>query len=217
MQPIRSTVLLIGANHVTCQWFGLRALLQEQLNLRVLADVRRDDEVLRIATVEHPDYVLIDVAMCGIGLVPLVRQVRRVSSQSRVVIVGTRETLRRDTLLQLVEQAVHGYLLWEGLSGAAVVRCLEVLSEDDLLVGHRRVLEELLAAPERCRRPRNDMPDLANDEEAVLSLLIGDLTQAEIAEALHMSEVTVRRMVAGLRATFGVRTTNALCWQAGLD
>jgi len=49
----------------------------------------------------------------------------------------------------------------------------------------------------------------------VLSLLVGGWTQSEIAPALHMSEVSVKRTVTALRATFGVRTTNALCWQAG--
>jgi len=180
-----------------------------------LADVQRSAEVLQIVTAEHPNHVLIDAAVGGMGLVPLVRQVRRASQESRVVVVGTREALRRDTLLQLTEQGARGYLLWEALGGGAVVRSLATVREDDLLVGHRAVLEELLAAPERRRRPRGDEPALTADERAVLSLLVGDLTQLEIAAALHMSEVTVKRTVAALRAKFGVRTTNALCWQAG--
>lgn len=49
----------------------------------------------------------------------------------------------------------------------------------------------------------------------MLSLLVNGWTQPEIAEALHMSEVLVKRTVTALRARFGVRMTNALCWQAG--
>jgi len=215
MQPIHSSVLLVGADHVTCQWLGLRTLLQEQPDLRVLADVTRANEALRMTTDQHPDHVLIDAAVSGMGLVPLVRQMRHKSPMSRVVVVGTRETLRRDTLAQLTEQKVRGYLLWEGLSGDTVVHCLALVREDELLVGQRAVLEELLATPERRRRLRNDEPALTDDERAVLTLLVGDLTQSEIAEALHTSEVTVKRTVAALRAKFGVRTTNALCWQVG--
>ena len=164
---------------------------------------------------QHPDHVFIDAAVGGIGLVPLVRQVRRASPASRVVVVGTKDMLRRDTLLQLIEQGTRGYLLWEGLDGATVTRCLAVVQEDDMLAGHRAVLEELLAAPERRQRTRNDEPALTDDERAVLSLLVGGWTQSEIAAALHMSEVSVKRTVTALRAKFGVRTTNALCWQAG--
>jgi len=211
MQPIQSTILLISAGHITCQWLGLRALLREQLDLRVLAEVQQPAEALRIATAEHPDHVLVDAAVGGISLVSLIRQVRRASLESRTMVVGTREALRRDTLLQLMEQGARGYLLWEALGGEAVVRSLATMREDDLLVWHRVALEELLAEPER-RRPRNDEPALTDDERAVLSLLIGDLTQPEIAEALHVSEVTAKRIVAALRAKFGVRTTNALCW-----
>ncbi len=215
MQPIQSSVLLVGADHVTCQWLGLRALLQEQPDLHMLADVQRPAEALYTATGQHPDYVLVDAAVSGMGLVPLVRQVRRGSPTSRVVVVGTREALRRDTLLQLIEQGTRGYLLWEGLDGETVVRCLAVVREDDVLAGHRAVLEELLAAPERRQRPRNDEPVLTDDERAVLSLLVGGWTQPEIAETLHLSERTVRRLSTALCARFGVRTTTALCWQAG--
>ena len=181
----------------------------------MLADIEQATGAVRVATNQHPDHVLIDAAVGGIGLVPLVRQVRRVSPPSRVVVVGTKDTLRQDTLLQLIEQGTRGYLLWEGLDGETVVRCLAVVREDDVLAGHRAVLEELLAVPERRRRPRNDEPALTDDEQAVLSLLVGGWTQSEIAEALHRSEVSVKRTVTALRATFGVRTTNALCWQAG--
>jgi len=184
-------------------------------DLCVLADIPQATEAVRVATNQHPDHVLIDAAVGGIGLVPLVRQVRRVSPASRVVVVGTKDMLRRDTLLQLMEQGTRGYLLWEGLDGETVVHCLALVREDDVLAGHRAVLDELLATPERRRRPRNDEPALTDDERAVLSLLVGGWTQSEIAEALHMSEVSVKRTVTALRATFGVRTTNALCWQAG--
>jgi len=181
----------------------------------VLADVRLAAEALRIATDQRPDHVLVDAAIGGMGLVPLVRQMRRASPESQVVTVGTKGMLRRDMLLQLIEQGIRGYLLWEGLGADMVVRCLAVVREDGPLVWHRTVLEELLAIPERRQRSHNADPDLTDDERAVLSLLIGDLTQPEIAAALPMSEATVKRTVAALRATFGVRTTNALCWHAG--
>jgi len=212
---MQSSVLLINADHVTCQWLGLRAFLQAEPDLCVLADIQQTTAIVQVVADQHPDYVIIDAAVGGIGLVPLVRQVRRASPASRVVVVGTKDTLRRDTLLQLIEQGTRGYLLWEGLDGETVVRCLALVREDDVLAGHRAVLEELLATSERRRRSRNDEPALTDDERAVLSLLVGGWTQPEIAEALHRSEVTVRRTGTALRAKFGVRTTNALCWQAG--
>ncbi len=192
MQPIQSSVLLISADHVTCQWMGLHAFLQAELDLCVLADIQQAADSVRVAADQHPDHVLIDAAVGGIGLVPLVRQVRRASSASRVVVVGTKDTLHRDTLLQLIEQGTRGYLLWEGLDGETVVHCLAAVREDDVLAGHRAVLEELLAAPERRQRSRDDEPALTDDERAVLSLLVDGWTQPEIAETLHMSEVSVK-------------------------
>jgi len=215
MQPIHSNVLLISADHVTCQWMGLRALLQVEPDLCVLADMQQATEIMRVVVDQHPDHVLIDAAVGGIGLVPLVRQVRRASPASRVVVVGTKDMLHRDTLLQLIEQGTRGYLLWEGLDGETVTRCLALVQEDDVLAGNRAVLEELLATPERRSRPRGDEPALTDEERVALSLLIEGLRQEEIADAMHLSGITVRRMMTRLRAKFGVHTTNALCWQAG--
>jgi len=110
---------------------------------------------------------------------------------------------------------VRGYLLWEGLGGDTVVHCLALVGEDEMLVGQRAVLDELLAAPELRSHPRGDEPALTDEERVALSLLIEGLRQEEIADAMHLSGITVRRMMTKLRATFGVRTTNALCWQAG--
>jgi DNA-binding NarL/FixJ family response regulator len=172
MQPIQSNILLVGADHPTCQWLGLRALLQEQPDLHMLADVQRPAEALHIATDRRPDHILTDAAVSGMGLVPFVRQVRRTSPESRVVVIGTRETLRRDMLLQLMEQGARGYLLWEGLGGDVVVHCLALVREDELLVGQRAVLDDLLAAPERRSRPRGDEPALTDEERVALSLLI---------------------------------------------
>ena len=215
MQPIHSNVLLISADHVTCQWLGLRAFLQAEPDLCVLADIQQATEIMQVVADQHPDYVIIDAAVGGIGLVPLVRQMRRASPASRIVVIGTKDMLRRDTLLQLIEQGTRGYLLWEGLDGETVVHCLAVVREDDVLAGHRAVLDELLAAPERRSRPRGDEPALTDEERVALSRLIEGLRQEEIASAMHLSEITVRRILTRLRAKFGVRTTNALCWQAG--
>jgi len=215
MQPVQSSVLLVGADHVTCQWLGIRTLLSDQSDLRVLADVTQASEALRLTSDQHPDHVLIDAAVGGIGLVPLVRQVRRASAPSRVVVIGTKDTLRRDTLLQLFEQGTRGYLLWEGLDGATVVRCLAAVREDNVLAGHRAVLEELLAAPERRRRPRNDEPALTDDERAVLTRLGEGLTQQAISGMELMSLAKVERIVAALKAKFDVSSTNALCAHAG--
>jgi len=215
MQPIQSSVLLVGADHITCQWLGLHALLREQPDLRVLTDVRQASEALRIATDQHPDYAIVDAAVGGMGLVPLVRQMRRVSPESRVVVIGTKEALHRDTLLQLTEQGARGYLLWEALGGEAVVRCLAAVREDDLLAGHGAVLEELLAVPERRRRPRNDEPPLTDDERAVLTRLCEGLTQHEISGVEPISLAKIERIVAALKIKFGVSSTNALCAHAG--
>ncbi len=215
MQPRDSSILLVGADHVTCQWLGLRAFLSEQPDLHVLADVRHAGEALRIIADQHPDHVLVDDAVGGMGLVPLVRQVRRTSPESRRVVISTKEALRRDTLLQLTEQGTHGYLLWEGLSGEAVVRSLATMREDDLLVWHRAALDELLATPERRHRPRGDEPALTVDERAVLARLGEGLTQQEIPGVEPLSLAKVERVVAALKAKFGVSSTNALCAHAG--
>ncbi len=202
-----ATVLLVSADHV--HWLGLHALLAEQPEMRLLDDVRQTAVAARIAAADHPDYIVADAD--GNGIVPLVRQCGRASPASRLVVVGAREALRHDQLERLIELGLRGYLLWEGLRREAVVRCLAAVRDDALFVADRAVTDELAAGPER----RHDEPVLDDEQRIVLALLTAGMREKEIAPEAHMSERTVRRVVATLCGLFGVSTTCALCAQAG--
>ncbi len=58
------------------------------------------------------------------------------------------------------------------------------------------------------------LPDLSDDEVAVLQGLAAGLTQVEIAVKEHRSTAKVERMIATLKGKFHVTSTNALCAQA---
>ncbi|HZS91000.1 MAG TPA: LuxR C-terminal-related transcriptional regulator [Chloroflexota bacterium] len=213
VQLTPSTVLLVGTNHIAN--LGLHALLVEQPGLNLLDDVQQPGVAVRIASRYRPDQIIVDAAVGGMGLVPFTRTLRNTSPTSRIVVVGTKDTLHRDTLRRLADLGVRGYLLWYRLSRDMVVLCLAVVLVDDLVVGHRAMLDELLMTSERPRTLRSDELALADNERTVLTLLAEGLCQKEIAREISASEATVRRTVASLRHKFGVASTYALCAQAG--
>jgi DNA-binding CsgD family transcriptional regulator len=70
---------------------------------------------------------------------------------------------------------------------------------NDLVIGSRAVLEEVLAPVECRNHPQRIEIVLRSRERAVLQRLASGLTQQEIADAEYMSVPSVKRTVATLR------------------
>lgn len=101
-------------------------------------------------------------------LVPLVRDLRSARPRSRIAVLGTAMLLEHATLVALVGLEVASYLLWEDLCPGMVARCLTLLVYDNLLVGSRRALVQLLARWERRHTARIDTLVLTEQERSAL-------------------------------------------------
>lgn len=79
------------------------------------------------------------------------QQLRAASVASKIIMIGEKATLDADTLLEIEHLGAPrpSYLTWEDLRPEAVLDCLPVVAQDDLLVGSRGVLETFFNGLER--------------------------------------------------------------------
>ena len=223
---MQSTVLLLRSAHPG--WNDLRTALRARADLGVTAAALRGAEVLAAAAVRHPTFVLLAAEVADRPLVPLVGDVRIASPTSKLLVLGTRATLDRDTLVALWHRGVVGYYVWDGLCAAAVLQGLDAVRDADVLVGSRAVLETLLSV-ERRQHPRIEGLLLSPQERGsieavsagfssplpardydVLHLVAQRYHDKEIAAALTISEGTVKVHVRRLKDRFNVETREAL-------
>jgi len=212
MQP-KQTLLLAPSERLN--WIGLQITLKRWREVRVQS-VRQAAEAVALATVQpQPAAILVAADVVSPPLLALVRSLRSTAPASKIVVVGeSRDPLEHERLRCLGTTA---YLEWAELHPEVVQPVLVTILRSNFLVWTSGGLERLLEAPvmERRRRPRDASLVLDAQERAVLTRVGSGLLQREIAAEMHLGVATVERIVARLRAKFGVSSTCALCAQAG--
>ncbi|MGQ4386209.1 response regulator [Streptomyces sp. SAS_270] len=180
--PVR---LLIADDHAVVR-AGLRALLEGEPDLAVLAEAASGEEAVRLAVSATPDVVLMDLRFAGPGSgIDGVEAVRRLAVEApgvRVLMLTSYSG--RGDIVRALEAGARGYVLKAGppeelfraVRGAAtgaLALAPEVVGE---LVGQ-------VVSPDQ---------DLTAREVEVVGLMAEGLSNRAIAQSLFLSEATVK-------------------------
>jgi DNA-binding NarL/FixJ family response regulator len=166
---------------------GLRQILYRQEDLQVVGEAEDGPMTVALAAAEQPDVILLDVEIPGSDVATTVKQIRKCSPGSRVIILSMYESPR---LVQaLLAAGIRGYLLksshWQEL--VAAIRAVYT-SSDRIILGVSR--ESLGYAP-----PGPSPRTLSARELEVLDLVAEALSNCQIASRLQLTEATVKRHV----------------------
>ena len=205
------TILLVPADHF--YWFGLERLLRGERGVRVLDPARDADDAPRAAAAHHPTFIIVDAALENAPIVALVAELRAHSPRSKVIAIGP--PLRHEEHQQLLALQLACYLRWDEVSPERL-RCIMTLVHDaDMWVASWAVAE-MLAPPDRRRRPRERGPVLSERERTVMAGLAAGRTREEIATRAHLSPRKVKRTIATLCETFDAPSMFVLGMRAAL-
>ncbi len=177
--PIR--VVVVDDHPIVRQ--GVVALLQDEPDIEVVADVADGRAALSVVLTEDPDVVLMDLRMPVMDGVEATIAVRERRPAVSVLILTTYDT--DEAIVRAVEAGAAGYMLKDSPT-------------EDLVSAVRRAAagETVLAPPITKRlaeRMRNVSPDaLTSREIDVLREVANGNTNAEVAKQLHISEATVK-------------------------
>ena len=172
---------------------ALAALLELEVDLTVVAEASRGDEVVELATKEQPDVVLMDVEMPGLDGIAATAQLRKVLPDVRVLIVTT---FGRPGYLRRGLQA--------GAAGFVVKDTPARELADTVRRVHQglRVVDPALATDSLVA---GESPLTARETD-VLKAARGGGTVADIAGELFLSEGTVRNHLSSVIGKTGART-----------
>jgi DNA-binding NarL/FixJ family response regulator len=178
---------------------GFRAVLEATGSIEVVAEAATGEEAVRAASELRPDVVLMDIRMPGMDGIEATRRLPR----QRVLILTTFGI--DDYIVDALRAGASGFLLKDAPTQDVVAAVRAVAAGDAVLSPGvtRRLLDQvgrrLPAAVSRAPATLTDR------EHEVLRMLAGGLTNAEIAEALVVSEATVKSHVSSLLRKLGLR------------
>ena len=199
MQPY--TVLLVPSDHFS--WLGLEEMLRRQPEARIAGVARDADAAARIAAAQQPTCVIVAADLDDAPLITLVEEVRARCPRGKVVAIGPILGPAEHAALAGLKLAC--YLRWEEVSPERL-RCVLALVRDADVRVASGVAVDLLAPPDRRRRPRERGLVLSERERAVLAGLAAGRTREEIAAGTHLGLRTVKRTIAALCVRFDAPT-----------
>jgi len=158
---------------------ALKALLQMEGDIEIVAEVDRADRVLGVAAAVHPDIALVDIEMPGGDGISVANELHRDLPSCRTLILTTFG--RPGFLRRAMESGASGFLLKDAPAQELAIAIRRTMAGE-------RVVDPGLAA---AALSAGDSP-LSEREREVLVAGRHGASIAEIARALFLSEGTVR-------------------------
>ncbi|MDR8409839.1 response regulator transcription factor [Nonomuraea sp. 3-1Str] len=182
---------------------GVRMLLQASGDMEVVGEADDGAKAVRLAELHKPDVILMDLRMPRVDGLEAIKRVLSSSPAARIVVLTTFAE-DADVYAALRAGAI-GFLLKDDEAERMVEAVRRAAAGEQLLAPSvlRRVVERALDA-----QAHADLPTpagLTERELDVLALLGTGLSNAEIADELHIGVTTVKTHVAGVMEKLGLR------------
>ena len=184
--PDKVRVLLADDHHVVRS--GLRALIDAQSDMDVVAEVADGEAAWRKALELNPDVIVMDVSMPLVGGALATRRIKAERSEIKVLALTVHEDL--SYIQQFLQAGASGYLLKRAAPDELILAIRAVAQGrsyfDSRLTGE--VLSSLLGSA----KPEGPQGvTLSDREEKVMQQIARGFTNREIADQLEISIKTI--------------------------
>lgn len=185
---------------------GLRALIELEEDMEVVAEAADGDAAVRLALLQRPDVVLMDVRMPGLDGITATKRLVGTATAPKILMLTMFN--RDEYVFEALQAGASGFLL-KDVRGGQLTRAIRAVAAGDSLVDPavtRRLIEERYAATPRADPAHAaELKRLTSRELDVLRLVARGLSNAEIAAHLTLGESTVKTHVARILAKLGRR------------
>ncbi len=211
-EPI--TVLLVDDHAMVRQ--GVRAFLETQPDITVVAEAESGREAVRLATEYAPDVALMDLIMPGMDGVEATRRLTASSPRTSVVMLTSYHD--DEHVFPAIRAGALSYVLKE-IGPDELADAVRKAATGEAVL-HPRVAARVVRELHGARRDApNAFHDLSDRELEVLRLIADGCNNAEIAQRLYLSEKTVKSHVSNILGKLHLadRTQAAVyAWREGV-
>jgi DNA-binding NarL/FixJ family response regulator len=186
MKPIR---ILLADDHPVVR-DGLRALLEREADMSIVAEAADGRETVRLAEEHSPDVVIMDLAMPIMNGIEATRRIVAKSPHTAVVILSMHQD--ESYVLGSLNAGAKGYLLKDSMR-REVIEAVRAVSQGRSFLTRKvsAMLQEDYISQLRRRGLEDSYELLTGREREILQLIAEGRANKEVASLLNISLTTV--------------------------
>ena len=181
---------------------AIKGRLSLDADIEIVATVGSGEDLVEMYDQLKPDVVLTDIGMPGMSGIEATSKIRDINPTARVLCLSGYDD--RETIAQAVAAGASGFVV-KTIRPQELCDVVQKVNRGEL-VFDQAATEALMAEVRSPTVGKQDTTSpLSARELEILNLVAQDLTNAEIAEALFISPLTVKTHVERILAKLGVR------------
>lgn len=174
---------------------GLKQLLELEEDIRVTADFPDGKIAVEKYPEVRPDVVLMDINMPVVNGLEALEKIKEIDGNAKIVMLTIHQD--REYLLKALELGALGYILKDADSRVLIEAVRSVYNGQTYI--QPSMANELVSEYKRIKSGNDDPRNLLTDREVeVLKLLARGMLNKEIANALYISEKTVKNHISNI-------------------
>jgi DNA-binding NarL/FixJ family response regulator len=221
MSGARSLRVMVADDHALVR-HGFRSILASEDDIDVIGEASDGREALSIASAEQPDVVLMDIRMPVMDGIEATRLITSDSQLTRTSVIVLTTFDLDEYVFGAIRAGASGFLL-KGVEPMQLIGAVRTVAAGEALLdpgATRRLIEAYVSGPpDRPPEATGLADDLTSREIELLALIAGGSTNAEIAEDLVISPLTVKSHVSRILTKMGARDRTQLvvmAYESGL-
>lgn len=189
---------------------------QGEASIKIIGKVTSGEEAVRVAQMQKPDVVLMDVKMDGIDGIEAAERIKARNKDTKIIILSNYTD--KKNVVRALAAGVEGYLLKDVPFDSLMQTIVDIFHGNIIISPHlmgkiNELLEGNASDKEHGHEFEDELPDLSVREREILYLLARGMTNGEIAEELFISEKTVRNYISRIYEIIRVKNrAQAVLW-----
>lgn len=172
---------------------GLTAIISAQTDMEVVAEAGNGQAAIELFRRHRPDVTLIDLRLPILGGVEAITEIRREFPAGRFIVLTTYEG--DEDINRALDAGAQSYML-KGMTSEELVEAVRHVA---------RGLRHIPQAVQMLREEGAPRLQLTPRESEVLELVVKGMSNREIADALSVTEGTVKSFINSILGKLGVR------------
>ena len=198
------TVVLADDHSLVRQ--SLRLYLETEANISVVGEASDGFEARALVQQLHPDLLIVDISMPGLGGLEVTQQVTRKSPHTRVIILSMYSN--EAYVVQALRSGAAGFVLKESTGAELLLAVNEVMAGRRYLSSplSERAIDHYIRTADSS--PFDSYETLTNREREVLALASRGNSNSEIGKLLEISPRTAETHRTNMMQKLGIHSLN---------